>query len=160
MLPADQMGVRYPDRSAPPAANLVQELPRRLAHLLPGFFICTHPYLFPALRPVCMANRYGIHILFSLSGVRVSQRPPLFCADSLKTIRKRMYQTASDVWQICMVDRAIVPGPGGPGYGAPWSGHGCTGRSSHRMYDLPCRGSRGAECRQHPGGSRSCPAGC
>lgn len=48
MLPADQMGVRYPDRSAPPAANLVQELPRRLAHLLPGFFCILHtdlPYI-------------------------------------------------------------------------------------------------------------------
>lgn len=68
-----------------------------------------------AARPLrlCMANPHGVRISTSLFRVRVSQRPPFFCAYSLELIHIRMHQDASDVWQIRMAEKIKKKSPRG-----------------------------------------------
>ena len=72
-----------------------------------------YPHPCRASWPACMANLHGVCISSPLSGVRVSQRPPFFCAYSLELIRIRMHPNASDVWQICMAGRMKKKSPRG-----------------------------------------------
>ena len=67
--------------------------------------IRAHPHPCRAPWLDCMANPHGVRISTSLFGVRVSQRPPFFCACFLGQIYNRMNRNASDVLQICMARR-------------------------------------------------------